>query len=692
MMNLLSEISFMWLIPDFGCALLLAYFLYAKDLKKEVGSKYTLYSLLGLRSLSLFFIGLLLFGLIFKNINYKIQKPILISLIDDSSSMLNYKDSNKVLSTIQSVQQKLRKKYGDKFEFVQYAIGEEVNENDSLNFSETSSFLSSGFDFIHENFFNNNIGGVIFISDGNYNKGNNPLLSSDKILHTPIFTVGVGDTVVKVDHLVKNIVSNKIAFYENDFPVKVLIESNQLKGENCQLSIYKNGKKVDSKIVEYNSDYEVQEVDFVLNASEIGYQQYSVVLSELARESNLKNNVRYFNLEVLESRNKVLFLFNAPHPDISAFKNELKKDEKIEVDAQFVSEWDGNLKGVNLVIWHEPASQFVSVQRKLEENKIPVLYVFGTNTTRETINRLPIGLSVNLRYQNDENQAIYNEQFQLFSLSEELKTGINTFPPLTTKFGSVELASINNVLLNQRIGSVAKSEPLLFFGENSFYKYGVFYGEGIWKWKFEDYKLNHSNKLFNELIQKITQYLIVRKNNSNFNVIIPSELRKNEEVVIRAEFYDEAFNLTTKPVIQFKYTNAENLEQVNEFSILDNYYTLPLGSLSPGKYKWEAKTKYNNKVVDKSGVFIVEDVYLEDLTTNANHNLLKAIAKNSNAKFYTLERVDDIILDLEKRSDIASVSYEEPKFNKLIDYVWILILITSLFIIEWFVRRRIGLQ
>lgn len=682
----------MWLIPVFGCAILLGYFFYARDLKKEVGKKYTLYVLLGLRSLSLFLISVLLFGLLFKDVEYKIQKPILISLIDDSSSMLNYKDSNTVLSKIETLQSNLQKKYSDKFEFVQYAVGADVKKNDSLSFSETSSFLSKGFNFIHDNFFNNNIGGVIFISDGNYNKGNNPLLSTDKILHTPIFTVGIGDTLIKVDQLVKNIVSNKIAFYKNDFPVKVLVESNQLKGQACQLSIYKNGKKVDSKIVEYNSNYEVQEVDFVLNANEIGYQQYSVVLSELARESNLKNNIRYFNLEVLESRNKVLVLFSAPHPDISAIKNELKKDEKIEVDAQFVSEWDGNLKGVNMVVWHEPGGQIASVQRKIEESKIPVLYIFGTNTSRETINRLPIGLSVNLRYQNDENQAIYNEQFQLFSLSEELKTVINTFPPLTTKFGSVELASINNVLLNQRIGNVAKNEPLLFFGENSFYKYGVFYGEGIWRWKFEDYKLNNSNKLFNELIQKITQYLIVRKNNNNFNVIIPSELRRNEEVTIRAEFYDEAFNLTTKPVIQFKYTNAENLEQVNEFSILDNYYTLPLGNLSPGKYQWEAKTKYNNKLVRKSGVFIVEDVYLEDLTTNANHNLLKVIAKNSNAKFYTLDKVDDLILDLEKRSDIAAISYEEPKFIKLIDYVWILILIASLFIIEWFVRRRIGLQ
>ena len=62
-------------------------------------------------------------------------------------------------------------------------------------------------------------------------------------------------------------------------------------------------------------------------------------------------------------------------------------------------------------------------------------------------------------------------------------------------------------------------------------------------------------------------------------------------------------------------------------------------------------------------------------------------------KYYNkLDNIDSLIVDIEKRSDITSVSYAEPKFNKFVDYIWILFLISFLFILEWFLRRRLGLH
>jgi len=693
MVSVLSDVYFWWILPIALCSIIMGLVLYLKEIRRSENKKVFLSFLFTLRSFSLFLIGLLLLNLVYKQVEYKVQKPIFISLLDNSSSMLNYSDSNIVQSSLIKVNDQLKKRFEKDFEFQTYLIGEKVRQNDTLNFKDLSSDLSEGFDFLQDNFYNDNLGAILFVSDGNYNIGNNPLNSSERILHTPIFTVGIGDTVTKVDHKVKNVIVNKIAFYENEFPIKVFVESNHLKGRQSKVSIYKKGRKIEEKILYYEEDLDVKEVDFLLNAEDIGVQQYKVVLSEFKNEYSVKNNTQDFNIEVLESRNKVLFLFDSPHPDISAIKNVLNKDDKITIESNFVSEYNGDFKDVDLVIWHEPIFRTgVSVQKLIESSNVPVLYIFGTKTESTFINKLPIGLKVDLRLENDDVQAIVNDNFQLFYLTDKLKTLVPLFPPLQKKFGSVELNDVNSIFLNQRVGGVVKKEPLFYFGRNSFSKFGVLYGEGIWRWKLEEYRLNKTNTFFNELIQKVTQYLLVRNNKDPFRIIIPNQINRADEVFLRAEFYDETFKLTTKPLIHFTYIDEKGLQYKNDFSILKDSYVLPLGNMLPGRYDWEAKTTYNNELKTKKGTFVVSDIYQEDLNTKSNHNLLKEVSSNSNGRFYTLDNIDSLIVDIEKRSDITSVSYAEPKFNKFVDYIWILFLISFLFILEWFLRRRLGLH
>jgi hypothetical protein len=692
MVNVLSDVSFWWIVPIALFSIVMGLVLYLKEMRSSENNKIFLYFLFTLRSFSLFLMGLLLLNLVYKQVEYNVQKPIFISLLDNSSSMLNYKDSNIVQSSLIEINDRLKERFENDFEFQTYLIGEKVRQKDTLNFKDLTSDLSEGFDFLQDNFYNDNLGAILFVSDGNYNRGKNPLVSSERILHTPIFTIGVGDTLTKVDQKVKNVIVNKVAFYENEFPIKVFVESNHLKGTQSKVLIYKKGRKIDEKTLFYEEDLDLTEVDFLLNAEDVGIQQYKVVLSEVKNEYSIKNNSQDFNIEVLESRNKVLFLFDSPHPDISAIKNELNKDDKITVESNFVSEYNGDFKGVDLVIWHEPIFRTGnSIQKLIESSNVPVLYIFGTNSESTFINRLPIGLKVDLRLQNDNVQAIVNDNFQLFYLTDELKSLIPLLPPLQTKFGSVELSDINTAFLSQRVGDVIKKEPLLYFGRNSFSKFGVLYGEGIWRWKLEDYRLNETNILFNELIQKATQYLLVRNNKDPFKIIIPKQINRSEEVFLRAEFYDETFKLTTKPLIHFTYIDEKGMRFKNEFSILKDSYVLPLGNMPPGRYDWEAKTTYNNELKIKKGTFVVSDIYQEDLSTNSNHTLLKEVSSNSNGRFYTFANIDSLIVDIEKRSDITSVSYAEPEFNKFVDYIWILFLISFLFILEWFLRRRLGL-
>jgi hypothetical protein len=674
-----SDISIWWLFPWLGISILIAHLLYSKEnWIKELGSKWIL-TFKSLRASGLFLLGVLFIGILFEAISIRVEKPVFITMVDNSSSMKNYKDSSIVKSKIESFNNMLIERFGDKFELHTITVGSEVKSPGSIDFSENTSALSEGFESIHSNFYSRN-------------KGSNPLYSAEKIDLTPIFTVGVGDTTPKKDQYIKNIASNEIAFLKNKFPVEVDLEGIKMGKSNVTVSILNNGKSVASQSVNFsNGTYDYKHVSFLLEADKVGYQQYTVSISKAGGEYTYSNNTRNFYIEILDARSKVLLLAGAPHPDVAALKSVIEKDENLDVTSFLVKDWKRDLKKVDLVIYHEPGIQYdESLMTLIRDAKIPVLYCVGPNTTNSIIQKLKIGLITPNGNQFDEVQGKINTGFQKFEVSTELQNSMNYYPPLKTKFGDVKLAAGNDVLLFQRIGSIQKNDPMIYFGENQNVKFGVIYGEGIWKWKMNEYIRTSESKNFTELIQKISQYLVVKQNTSALRVTFPKRFTIDEEVEVKAEFYNESMELITKPIIELKLKDEKNKSDKYQFGAVSNFYKLSLGKLKPGKYEWTASCKYNGKSYSKSGVFIVENIQLENIESAADHNLLNQIAKQSNGQFYELKNINQLLNDIAKRKDIAEMSYSEASFNDFIDYKWLFFLIVLIFGTEWFLRRWFG--
>src|SRR5690606_4264518 len=120
------------------------------------------------------------------------------------------------------------------------------------------------------------------------------------------------------------------------------------------------------------------------------------------------------------------------------------------------------------------------------------------------------------------------------------------FPPLTVPYAQ----SINdkgNTLFYQRIGTVTTNKPLLTFFENGNKKSAVLYGEGIWRWKLFEYNRFTDNTAFEELWGKTLQYLTVKSNRDKLRIFPPSNSSDREDLVFRAEFYNDAFQRITEP-------------------------------------------------------------------------------------------------------------------------------------------------
>lgn len=692
-MQVFSDHSLFWLIPWALISFVAAKWLYAKNAWFLSLAKHWRLLMIGLRTAVLFCIGALILGILFEASNLRIEKPIIISVVDNSSSLLNYKDSSRVKPTIQAFQNKLRSELATDYSLVEMHVDDQAvyTRNNPLNGLFTN--LSAAFEKINSDYYTRNIGGVILISDGNFNKGVHPIYSAEKLKFTPVYTLGVGDTLSKKDQLIKNISVNDVAFYKNSFPIEVDLEGIKMGGATATVSVLKNGKIIAKKNLNYNkSVHDFQHLNFEVDANEIGFQTYSIQVSSASNELNYSNNKRVFYIEVIDSRNKILLLANAPHPDIAAMKQVLEADLNNQVETVLMKDWNKVVKGYNLIVWHNPSNGYdPAIVSAIQTAKIPALYFIGPSTTNSVVQKLNIGLNISGKnYQADEIQGIFNKGFQQFELSPETQEAISFFPPLQAKFGSITVANDLAILMYQRVGQISKTAPLVYFQQKEGCKNGVVFGEGIWRWKINDYTRTKSFDHFSELITKMVQFLVVKENRDQLKITTPKRFTKAEDITINANFYNESMESITTPLINFKLVNGSGKILNNQFSVVGDFYKLNLGKLNPGKYTWFAKTMYNSRTFKKSGVFIVEDIGVEDLDNAANHGVLQQLAKGSKGAFYTLDKYKEMLQDLKNRKDITSVSYEEINFNDLIDYKILFFLLLLFLSLEWFLRRWFG--
>jgi len=690
-MKIISEFSLWIILPMAVGAILLSIYFYRKTNWLTSGSKWKKPSLISLRAISIFILLILLLGLIFQQTLKKEEKPIFLVLVDNSLSMKNYKDSSLLSQQINQLISSLQSTHGDLFDYEVLTCGEAVR-NDKFNFQEKKSNLEQGFQFINTQYYNRNIGGIAFISDGNFNEGSSPIYAAEKISLTPIFSIAVGDTIPKKDQLIKHVSVNDVAFLANDFPIEVDISSYQLQGKSTQVSVFHDGKKIASKQITYSAETkDYQQLKFLIPATKVGFQRYSIELTPLNEEYTLKNNTKTFYVEVMDTRSKVVILSQAPHPDIAAIKQALETNDQLEVLVKNFSNWDKKLDNVDLMIVHEPGVNYSKELFNIIRSKgIAHLFIIGPNSSSSALNAFGFGISIDNTNQTDDIQGQLNTSFNAFELTDGIRSAIEYFPPLKSKFGTLKTGETIETLVFQRVGPVVKTEPLIFFKQQDQVKNGFIFGEGIWRWKLNEFLRSGSHNHINELINKIGNYLMVKQEGMGLRVTLNKRFTSEEPIVFNASFYNASLEPITTPEISLTLTDQQGKKYISQFGVNGKGYKLDYGKIAAGQYRWEASCIFNGKKYNKFGTFLVEDIDLEKTETTANHEVLKQLANLSNGKFYTLNEYEKFIRDLKTRDDMVIITREELSFKDLIHLIPLLLMLVCTFSIEWFIRRWSG--
>jgi hypothetical protein len=664
-------------------ALLLSAWLYAKNYRLKEAPVATLWVLFGLRFLSFSLLFFFLLNIFFKHIQNQTENPVILVAIDNSSSMISAKDSAFIKKEFLANYEALKQTVGSKFELKPILFGKSIKQTETAaDFSEKETDIENLFKELENNYSGQNIGALVIASDGIYNRGSNPVQASER-LGFPIYSIACGDTNQNKDVLIQKVNHNQIAYLGNNFPVEVAIGSKLLKGKSFTISLSSNGKLLAEQQVFSTSDNYSGNCTFTVNATNTGLVNYSVLIKPLTEEKNTSNNRRSFFVEVIDNRDKILLLSDAPHPDVSAIREALSNYTNYELEFGQYANFNKPLKAYSLVILHGITSGQMSILTNCLQSSVPFWLVNPLLT-----DNLPgIKISNSLNRFNDS-EPCYNKEFSLFGTSEDFKKFVGQLPAVKTVFGNYSVSNSASSLINQKVGSVETENPILLFNESNGLKNALFLGDGLWRWKFRDFSEHNNHNLFNELIGKTVQYLAVKSDKSFFRITPPKLVNENEPVEFGAEVYNKSYETITLPDVNLVLTKSNGEKFNYTFSKTSHAYKLNIGQLAPGEYSYEASVKNDGVFLTKKGSLTVLEVVAEKINTVANHGLLFQLSARSGGKVYYPTELEQLGKALLSNETIKPITYSQSSVSSLIELKWLLILIFALLIIEWLIRKR----
>jgi hypothetical protein len=682
-MDLISELPFYYILLCPAAGFLYAYFLYKKEKKKDAFSKTILYTLFSLRFFSVLIISLLLMNFLLKRNLNQTEKPLIILALDNSASVVAGKDSSEIKMAFVQKLDEINSTLSEKYNVQPLLFGNKVSQGNHPDFSDKETDISQLINEVDNNYSNQNIGALVICSDGIINKGMNPTSQAEKFKF-PIYTVALGDTTLKKDLILQKVNHNQVVYLGNKFPVEVTIQCLKAKGQDVIVTLTKDGVKKGNQTVKINTDNFTQTINFILEAEKPGVQKYNVAVEPLNDESNTTNNSQNFIVDVIDTREKILILASAPHPDVAAIKESIESGQTYEVETGY-SDFNKPLKPYSLVILHNIQLANSRIAIELTNNKQPFLVVVPKPS-----DNLP-GLKINITSAKmNETEPVFNKNFSLFNLSDELRKYIKEFPAVNSYFGNYSTSASANALLFQKIGFVETENPLIVFNENSGLRSGIIVGDGIWRWKLRDFADHGNYNLFSELILKTIQYLSVKADKSFFRLMTKKIITENDPIEFTAEVYNQSYQTITEPDVTIALTDEKGKQYNYTMSKTSDSYFVEAGLFPSGEYNYKSTIKVNNQVYSQSGTITVKAIVAEKINTVADHTLLFQLAQATGGKLFTKNELDKLEKELMTSELIKPITYTQKQLNDLIDLKWIFFLILGLLSLEWFLRKRSG--
>ena len=630
----------------------------------------------------------LLLGPILKLTENIFEQPAYVFVIDNSQSIKETVNTSALLAGLQAVSKSIENKNND----VEW--GDLDGIADTIHFDKSSSDLASGLRETINRYEGKNLAGVILVSDGIYNDGLSPLYLP---LRIPVYTVGVGDTTERADVALRNVTYNRIVYQGNKFPLRAEVGITGLSDQEIVVSVDQQGKTVQQQ--KKNSGTRgFHDFDFQLDAGTQGMQRFEIRVERVTRETNLKNNRASAFVEVVEGKKKILLIAPAPHPDIKALRTVIEKNSNYGLEVHIPGVINANPEFLQpgnvdlLIALHSPDQEgrTTALLNTFLKEKSSVLVIVGQKTLLRSLPASGLPVTFDGSGQRDEVQPVLNPSFSDFGFSDGINTGISRYPPVTVPFGKFSYPVTAKVILYQRIGNLVTDRPLLYTVESDQQKIAVLAGDGIWKWKINEYRETEKNIAFDELFSKLIQYLSTRDDRRKFRCFpLQHEFSSDGPVVIESQVYNDLFEPVYGNSVDFELRDEQGKVTPYQYVIGQGNSRYRIGGLKEGVYRYKASTTVKGSKEEVRGEFLVTEQNREAQNLTADFGLLRKLSENTGGKFFKQSEINGL-KDALATTESKSLIHTDETFNPLINLKAVFFILLILVSLEWFLRKYFG--
>jgi len=188
------------------------------------------------------------------------------------------------------------------------------------------------------------------------------------------------------------------------------------------------------------------------------------------------------------------------------------------------------------------------------------------------------------------------------------------------------------------------------------------------------------------------QYLSITEDKSRFRIEVEPAFFENSQVIINAEFYDKAYELSNEFEAEFNIQLEGGASFEYGFLKFNDIYQVDLGKLKSGEYRWTASVNDGNDVFKKSGRFSIKPIQLEKNKLQTDHAFLYNLSQKQGGNMLYPEDLSSFADEILNEIKYKPVLHYKERMKELISFPWLFVFLLLLFSTEWFIRKYLGLN
>lgn len=632
----------------------------------------------------------------------------------------------------------------DQYHLVWYEVGAELEEghdpaNQPLVFNAPRTHLLHGLNQLQQRQRGANLAGVLLLTDG-LDQSEEPL--TPEAQRIPVYLPELeppptaATAPARQELFLAEVNHPKLLVVRWKGQVDVTVKRSTPVGKSaCSVKLFANNELQRTSSLVFDDGETVKQVSFVIEPQEIGQLPYRVELdtgTPLAAgdKEGAKNRTRLFMVDVVDPQNRILVLEGAPRWEFKYLKRALLKDKNFKLSA-----FMGSGSGVFLNFSEESggASRATELPELTEEQAVQYrAIVLGELTAKALTPKQqaaiaafvdkgggllflggsqaygPEGwpaspiMSKLLPFANRATTKMADGRFSItiagMGKGHPLLSGLDSegaFPPVLSLWMPVDASPSAQVLLTAGDGA-----PLLLTNRYGKGKVAAVLTDSMWRWQLGAAQTGDSKSLYEQLMSQMVYWLSPQEKQvqetSNLQLVLASGEAELRQRVSLGAVMGERTGAPEGQVLHavIKTPDGRELKQDMTAAKLGDEVglTKPVWGWRTefvpylaGEYQITV-TPTSGKEVAKARV-VVSEPQLELTGQPLNRAFLEKVAQQTGGKAFPPEQLAEVLSKVPYHPVEQQLTDEQDLWNK----AWILGLLLTLFVAEWWYRSRLDL-